>query len=128
MKKQESEILEFLNGYSAEVRDVALGLRAIVRSAMPEASEMLDRSARIVGYGFGPGYAGMICTIILSQKGVKLGVVRATELPDPQGLLEGSGKVHRYVAFAGSSDLRQAGLTALLASAIAAWRERSRKS
>jgi hypothetical protein len=125
MKQEAKEVVEFFDGYPTKVRDVALGLRTIVRSAMLNAREMLDRSARIVGYGFGPGYADMICVIIPSKKGVKLGIVRATELPDPKGLLEGSGKVYRHVVFAESSDLRRAGLKALLASAIAAWRKRS---
>jgi hypothetical protein len=128
MKREAKEVVEFFDGYPTKVRDVALGLRTIVRSAMLNAREMLDRSARIVGYGFGPGYADMICVIIPSKKGVKLGIVRATELPDPKGLLEGSGKVHRHVVFAESSDLRRAGLNALLASAIAAWRKRSERT
>jgi hypothetical protein len=125
MKQEAKEILEFFDGYPAKIRDVALGLRTMIHSAMPDAGEMLDRSARIFGYGFGPRYADMICVIIPSKKGVKLGIVRATELPDPKGLLEGSGKVHRHIAFAENSDLRRAGLKALLAAAITAWRKRS---
>ena len=125
MKQETNEVLEFLNGYPTKVQDIALRLRSIVRSAVPGACETLDRSARIVGYGFGPGYSDTICVIIPSKKGVKLGIARATELPDPRGLLEGSGKVHRHVAFAERSDLRRAGLKALLASSLAAWRKRS---
>jgi hypothetical protein len=125
VKQEAKEAVEFFDGYPTNVRDLALRLRTIVRSAIPGACETLDRSARIVGYGFGPRYADMICVIIPSQKGVKLGIVRATELPDPKGLLEGSGKVHRHVVFAESSDLRRAGLKALFASAMAAWRKRS---
>lgn len=80
MKQKIKEVLEFFDGYPTKVQAVALGLRAIVRSAMPGAREMLDRSARIVGYGFGPGYADTICVIIPRKKGVKLGIVRGTEL------------------------------------------------
>src|SRR5450432_3819612 len=125
MIERANAALEFFDGYPTTVRDLALGLRAIVYSAIPGAVETLDRSARVVGYGFGPGYADTICVIIPSKKGVKLGIARGTELPDPKGLLEGSGKVHRHVAFSESSDLRRAGLKALLASAVAAWRKRS---
>jgi hypothetical protein len=125
MKQKAKEVVEFFDGYPTKIREVALGLRTIVRSAMPDAGETLDRSARIVGYGFGPGYTDMVCVIIPSKKGAKLGLVRGTELPDPRALLEGSGKVHRYVAFAESSDLRRAALKALLVSALAAWRKQS---
>jgi hypothetical protein len=125
MKKEAEEVIAFFEKYPKKVRDLALGLRAIVRSVMPDAGEMLDHSARIVGYGFSPRYADTICVIIPSQKGVKLGMARGAELPDPKGLLEGSGKVHRHVVFAESSDLRQPGVKTLLVSALAAWRKRS---
>lgn len=125
MKQPAKEIAEFLDRYPTKVRDLALGVRSIVRSVVPDALETLDRSARIVGYGFGPRYADTICVIIPSQKEVKLGIVRATELPDPKRLLAGSGKLHRHIVFAESSDLRQAGVKALLSCALAAWRKRS---
>jgi hypothetical protein len=127
VNRKTKEVDDFFDGYPTTVRDLALGLRAIVRSAIPEALETLDRSARVVGYGFGPGYADTICVIIPSKKGVKLGIVRGTELPDPKSLLEGSGKVHRHVAFTKNSDLRKAGFKPLLAAAVAAWRKRSKK-
>ena len=128
MKQEAKEVVAFFAGYPTKVRDLALGLRTIVRSVVPDARETLDRSARIVGYGFGPRYADTICVIIPSQKGVKLGIARGTELPDPRGLLEGSGKVHRHVVFTERSDLQQAGVKALLASALAAWRKRQKEN
>lgn len=39
----------------------------------------------------------MVCTLIISPSGVKLGIVGGVELPDPHSLLEGSGKTHRHV-------------------------------
>ena len=95
---------------------------------MPAAREELDRPARVIGYGFGPGHSGLVCTIIPSKKGVKLGVVHGARLPDPQGLLEGSGKQHRYVAFSKPADLEKAGLKDLLRTAVTAWQERSKQS
>ncbi len=74
----------------------------------------------MVGYGFGTGYKDMICTIILSKTGVKLGIVNGASLADPKGLLEGAGKRHKYVAFSATSDLRKPGIVALLASAAKA--------
>jgi len=69
---------------------------------------------------------GMVCTLILSKKGVKLGLVRGSELADPRGLLEGSGKVHKYVPLRGPADLRKPGLKPLIAAALAAWRNRQK--
>jgi hypothetical protein len=78
----------------------------------------------VIGYGHGSGYADMICTIILSKTGVKLGIVGGADLPDPRGLLDGSGKRHRYVAFAEVADLKKPSVTALLEAAFAAWKKR----
>jgi hypothetical protein len=65
-----------------------------------------------------------VCTLILSKSGVKLGFVRGGELADPRKLLTGSGKVHRYLQFRTSSDLRKAGVSELVAAALKAWQER----
>ena len=124
MKKNETA--DFLSEYPPPVRDVALELRKTILTTIPGAREMLDRPSRIVAYGFGAGYADMICTIIPSKTGVKLGIVRGTTLPDPHGLLEGPGRLHRYVALAKPSDLRRPGLKPLLTAAVRAWKDKQK--
>jgi hypothetical protein len=114
------EVTEFLASYPPDVRDVALELRAQVLETIPGTREMLDRPARIVGYGFGTGYRDLICTIIPSKTGVKLGIAGGADLPDPNGLLHGAGKRHRYVAFGAPADVKTPGLKRLLEAAIAA--------
>ena len=126
MKESDKDVLEFLSEYPAAVSDLARGLRAIVRAAIPGAREELDRPGHVIGYSFGPGYSGLVCTIIPSKKGVKLGLVNGARLPDPHRLLEGPGKQHRYVAFSNPEDLRKAGLKDLLGTALAAWKKRSK--
>ena len=110
-------IASFFAGYPASVTALATSLRDFVRSTIPDASETLDEQGRVVGYGIGAGYSGLVCTIIPSKTGVKLGIVRGAELPDPRKLLEGSGKRHRYVQIAQPSDLDRSGLADLLAAA-----------
>jgi hypothetical protein len=61
--------------------------------------------------------------IIVSQKGVKLGVASGASLPDPKKLLQGSGKAHRHVVIKAASDLRQPGLRQLIRAALAAWKK-----
>ena len=56
---------------------------------------------------------------------MKLGLVRGAELSDPRRLLEGRGKVHRYIPLEGVSDLEQAGVGPLVKAAHAAWKERN---
>jgi hypothetical protein len=111
--------------YSAEVRSLARETRALVLELLPAAEETVDPSSSVVGYGYGPGYKGLICSLILSREGVKMGLTQGAGLPDPKGLLQGVGKVHRYIPIETPSDLRKPGLRQLVGAAAAAWRERN---
>ena len=122
-----SPIDRFLKSYPPPVQDLARRARALVRrslGALPKLDETVDRSARMIAYGSGAGYAGMVCTIIPSRAEVKLGFYRGAELPDPRGLLEGAGKLHRHVRLRSPVDVKRRGLEALLKAALAAWRRR----
>ena len=115
-----------LRQYPAEVQDLVQAARKLVLSALPGATEEFDVKARIIGYGYGPGYRGLVATIILSRKGVKIGIVRGAELPDPDGLLRGAGKVHRHLPISRVSDLKARPVRAMLRAALVAWKERTK--
>jgi hypothetical protein len=117
-----------LASYPSQVRALARAARAFIRRRLPAAEEYVDAPARIVGYGYGAGYKGLICTLILSKTGVKLGLVGGAALPDPGRLLEGTGKSHRHVPLKAASDLRRPGLEKLVQTAFDAWRERGRRA
>ena len=128
MSNRNNEIITFLTRYPPEVRELVHDVRAFVRQSIPEVRETLDLPAKIIAYGFGSGYSDMICTIIPSQSGVKLGIARGAEIDDPDGLLEGSGKRHRHVPLGTAADLERPGLKALLVAAVANWKAQSKKS
>jgi hypothetical protein len=119
------EVTRFLGEYPAAVRDMALELRTLIRTTLPDVTEAVDRPGHIVGYSLAPGYSGLICTIIMSKTGVKLGIVDGATLPDPHKLLEGAGKRHKYVAVTQPADLHQDGLEPLLKAAVGAWKART---
>jgi hypothetical protein len=66
-----------------------------------------------------------VCTLILSQSGVKLGIARGVELPDPRHLMAGSGKVHRHVQLRSAADLAHPGLEQLMKDARSACLKRN---
>ena len=115
--KMPADVDAFLAGYPDGVREIAVALRGQVLASLPGVREMVDRPGRVIGYGSGPGYSELICTIIPSKTGVKLGIVGGAALEDPDGLLEGAGKRHRYVPFVTAADLRRPALARLLKSA-----------
>ena len=119
------QIAAFLEGYPSPVPEMAASVRGMVRRVLPHIQESLDAASRIIAYGYGPGYKDTICTLIPSKAGVKLGIVRSASLLDPEGLLSGTGKVHRVLAFAHPSDLDQnrPGKEALLEQALVVWKD-----
>jgi Domain of unknown function (DU1801) len=114
--------------YPPEMRELALAARRLLAGAFPGAEETLDKSARLIGYSYGPGYKGVVCTLILSRTGVKFGIVRGSELSDPKHLMRGSGKVHRHVQLQTIADLKRPGLESLLKAALTAWHQRNKVS
>ena len=106
-----------LERYPEQVRETAAAARAVLKDKLPGVAESVDEAAKLLVFSYGPGYAGTVCTLILSQTGVKLGIVRGAELPDPKGLMAGKGKVHRHVQLREPADLGRPGLAALLAAA-----------
>lgn len=116
---------DLLGAYRTDVQEIALAARRLIFAAIPNIEETVDAKAKVVGYGFGRGYADMICTIILSKTGVKLGLVGGAKLPDPERLLKGAGRVHRYLPLAQASELSKPATRALLASGVTAWKKKS---
>jgi hypothetical protein len=107
------------------VRSLARAARQFLLQALPEAQETIDGSASLVGYGYGRGYKGLVCTLLLSKTGVKLGLAHGAALPDPGHLLEGTGKVHKFVQVRNAGDLRKPDLKALIRAASFAAQQRS---
>jgi len=93
----EKEITGFLANYDEKVYELAMQMRQLLFKVLPGIAEEIDVPAKILGYGYGKKYTETVCTLIPSKKGLKLGLYRAIDLPDPEKILTGSGKVHKYV-------------------------------
>lgn len=115
---------DFLSAYSPEVISMAMKLRGLLLDMLPDVTEQVDLPAKIIGYGYGNKYSETICVIIPSKKGIKLGFYKGNELPDPDGLLEGTGKISRYVNFTGPDKLKLPALKRLIKEAYTAYKHR----
>jgi hypothetical protein len=120
-----AEVESFLAAYPAGVRELAGAARKALAKALPGVAETVDGSAKLLGYSYGSGYKGLVCTLIMSKTGVKLGIFRGAELPDPARLLQGTGKVHRHVQLRSAADLERPELERLLSAALAALKTRA---
>jgi len=120
-----SDVQKLVDQYPEATRKLIAAARKTLKSAFPKVAETADLKRRLLCYAYGPGYKGVVATLILSKQGVKIGVPYGSTLPDPQGLLAGAGKVHRHIAVASPAELERPAVTRLLAAGFAAWKERA---
>jgi hypothetical protein len=115
---------DILSKYDEKVSKLGFQLRDFLLTELKEIIEYPDGPANIIGYGFGPGYKQLLCTIIPSKKGIKLGFYKGSELPDPKKLLTGSGKVHRYAEIKSENDVKDPAIKKLIDEALKAYHRR----
>ena len=115
---------DFLSQYDKEVFRHAAKLRQLLFANLPGITEQVDIAAKMIAYYYGQKYAELVCVIIPSKKGLKLGFNRGIDLPDPYKLLKGTGKISRYVEIKSGEQIVSAPLKQLLESALEAYRKR----
>jgi hypothetical protein len=101
--------------YTPETRDLALGARDLIIEVMPRVVEIVWEEQGVVGYGTGPKKKSEhFCHIVIYPKYVNLGFNYGSELPDPDKLLEGTGKLFRHTKIKSKEDLKKPALRALI--------------
>jgi len=93
----DNQIEIFLSNYNNEVCDYIKKLRGLLPRLLPDIKEELDLPAKMIAYTYGAGYTDLVCVLIPSKKGLKLGFNKGAEVTDPEGWLKGKGKISRYV-------------------------------
>jgi len=117
----------FFSLYDETVLKNALVLREVLLKNLPGITEQIDLPAKMVAYCYGQKYVDLICVLIPSKKGLKLGFNRGIELDDPDKLLEGTGKNSRYVQIKSSEQITSSSIKKLLADALSVYRQKLQK-
>ena len=89
---------ELVAPFPPAIQETARRLLASARELIPDATESGHRGD--YGIGTAPGYKGLVFVISPNANWVTLGIARGASLEDPEGLLEGRGKVHRHIKVA----------------------------
>ena len=89
---------ELMEQAAPAMRPIAIRLREVVLTVHPQAVEVVRLGDRAATYGLGPrkmseGY----CYVLPHASWVNLGFYKGAGLPDPAGLLEGTGAQLRHV-------------------------------
>ncbi len=103
---------EYVSRVDPARREVVEVLRRLVLEQAPNASETIKWGQ--------PCYSknGNLCYIAADVDHVKLGFFRGGDLPDPGGLLEGTGKKMRHVKVRSLDDIPEEGLSSLIREAV----------
>ncbi len=114
------ELEALLEGRTPQVVRLARGAVALIREAMPDAVELVWPKQNIASYGVGPKkMSEHFCYVGLFKAHVNLGFYYGADLPDPGGLLEGTGKALRHVKLEDPDMLGNAALRKLVVAAAA---------
>jgi hypothetical protein len=117
------EIEKLLKGWPDEACDLALALREFVLEVAPELAETIAFHALCYhkpGYPYGR-IGGNVCMIGLRGDCLCLGFIHGAFLPDPDPdtLLQGTGKAKRHIEVRSPKDIRRGALKKLIRAAIA---------
>lgn len=103
---------------SPEIREIAYAARALLADIMPGITEVPWGQQKTVGYGVGPKkMSEHFCYLAPKKNHLNLGFMYGAELPDPEGLLEGTGKLLRHIKVQSLTDLEQPALRKLIEAA-----------
>ena len=117
------DVERVLEACDPPVREVARRACDAVLAIFPGAVMTVDapnpRFGATIGFGTTTGYRGLRFTITPQRRHVTLGIAHGAGLPDPGGLMEGTGRVHRHVKLREPEDLDRPELRELLVAAMA---------
>lgn len=107
----EAQIAGFIDKFAEPMQAMIRACRARLERRFPQAVELIYDNYNFLVVGFGPTTrsSDAIFSLASFKNGVNLCFLqRAPELPDPTGILRGSGRVVRNVALSAPEDLERA--------------------
>jgi hypothetical protein len=120
-KSPAGQLAAFVAKYDPAVGRLVRATRAAMRRRFPTAWELVYDNYQFlaIGYSATERASDCIASLAVSPKGVALSFYYGATLPDPKGILEGSGNQNRFVRLATAATLDDPAISALLRAATA---------
>jgi hypothetical protein len=117
----ERQVAGFVAKFSPEVARVARAARSKVRKLLPSALELVYDNYNALALAYGPSErtSEVVLSLAVYPRWVSLFFARGKVLPDPDGLLRGSGNQMRHIVLEGARDLDGESVRALIRAAVA---------
>lgn len=116
----EKQLAGFIAKFTPEVAATIRTARKKMREWIPQALELVydNYNFFVIGYGPSEKPSEAIFSLAAQAKGVSLCFLQGARLPDPKGLLRGSGNVVRNIRLESAATLDRADVRALMKTAL----------
>jgi len=117
----EAELDTFLARFTPSVEAEARAALARMRARVPGAVELVydNYNALAIAFGANEKLSGVVFSVALYPRWVSLFFARGPELPDPHGLLQGSGNTVRHIVLKDIALFDDPAVEALIAEGLA---------
>jgi hypothetical protein len=118
-KSPEKQLRTFIAKFAPEHQRVIRNARRILRARFPTATELVydNYNFFVIGYSSTGRPSDSVVSIAAAANGVGICFIYGAKLPDPDGLLKGSGKQTRFLRLTDGSELKDSEVEALLVAA-----------
>jgi hypothetical protein len=116
----EKRLAGFIAKFTPEIARLIRRARKTMRERLPHALELVydNYNFFVIGYGPSDRASEALFSLAAQAKGVSLCFLQGAGLPDPKGLLKGSGNVVRHIRLENAATLDQTDVRALMNTAI----------
>jgi hypothetical protein len=128
--KPEEQVQGFVAKFEPRHQSLIRAVRKVLRKLFPTAYELAYDNYNFFVLGYGPTERPSDCIISIAAgaSGVGLCFIQGARLPDPHGLLLGSGNQTRFIRLESADVLARPQVQALIAAAVARAKTPFRKS
>ncbi|HEX6396046.1 MAG TPA: hypothetical protein VFZ95_01360 [Steroidobacteraceae bacterium] len=116
----EAQLKAFIGRFDSKNQKLIRSVRTALRKRFPAANELVYDYSSSVVIGYSPTQGGIDSVVAIAGRadGVSLYFNEGQQLPDPKGLLLGSGKQTRFIPVETSRRLAHPDVKALIAAAV----------
>ncbi|HEX5823259.1 MAG TPA: DUF1801 domain-containing protein [Candidatus Limnocylindrales bacterium] len=116
----EADVERLLAEHPPEQRAIEQALRATIRHEFPAAVEQVDFGNKLIAFGRSMKMRGLLFAIIAHKEHVNLQLADGADLPNADGLIEGTGKRIRHVKIRSVGDASAPPVLAIIRAQLAA--------
>lgn len=116
----EAQVEAFIARFTPEIAERVRAARTVLRERLPGATELVYDNYNGLAIGYGPGdkTSEAVFSLAIYPRNVLLYFLPGVGLPDPERLLQGEGKLGRYVCLKHVGLLDEPAVIALIGAAL----------